>query len=362
MKVLIVFNHPAPYKINLFNGICKEIDIHVIFERHYAKNRDKKFYNNQDIHFKHEFLKGIPFGDENFISSGVIKHLRKNKYDLIVMNGYSTFCEIKTIKYLNKHHIKYALYINGGLIKKESSFKKRIKTKLISSASMYFSPSLIADEYLLYYGAKKENIHHYPYSTIFENEIVRKELNENEINLNKKKYALPKGPLYISIGQFIPRKNNLLLLESWRDAKINGNLLLIGGGKEKKKYAAFIKNNDINNVLIHDFVSHNDLLNIIRSCTALVFITKEDIYGHVVNEALSQAIPVICSNRTVAGLSLIKNGINGFIVPLEKSKIIDALKNVTTIKKENLLKQSFVSSVEEMVSAHIKLFKEIGKL
>ena len=43
MKVLIVFNQPAPYKVNLFTLLAKEIDLTVIFERSACPNRDKLF-------------------------------------------------------------------------------------------------------------------------------------------------------------------------------------------------------------------------------------------------------------------------------------------------------------------------------
>ena len=46
MKVLIVFNHPAPYKVKLFNEIDKYMDLDVIFERTEASDRPKDFYGD----------------------------------------------------------------------------------------------------------------------------------------------------------------------------------------------------------------------------------------------------------------------------------------------------------------------------
>ena len=52
MKILIVFNHPAPYKIRLFNELAKYFDLEVIFERNKATNRPDAFYNIKDLNFK----------------------------------------------------------------------------------------------------------------------------------------------------------------------------------------------------------------------------------------------------------------------------------------------------------------------
>ena len=98
----------------------------------------------------------------------------KHKYDLVIMNGYSTFAEMKTIRYLKRNNIPYVFMINGGIIKNnESCLKKRIKTKYISGADYYLSPDENSNKYLTYYGANKDLIENYPYSTIYENEIVK---------------------------------------------------------------------------------------------------------------------------------------------------------------------------------------------
>ena len=140
-KVLIVFNHPAPYKVRLFNELSKYFDLHVIFERNKAKDRSNSFYFEQNYSFKIHNVKGLKLGRENFISNKIVKHVKQNQYDLIIMNGYSQFAELKTIKYLHKQNIPYVLYINGGIINQsESKFKKNLKTKYISGAKAYISP------------------------------------------------------------------------------------------------------------------------------------------------------------------------------------------------------------------------------
>ena len=137
-KVLIVFNHPAPYKVKLFNELAKHIDLTVIFERDKASDRNKSFYDEKEYNFKTVKIGGLKVGKENIISSGVKKHLKNNKYDLIIMNGYSQFAEMRAINYLIKKDIPYTLYINGGIIKeKESSFRRNLKKKYIGNILLY---------------------------------------------------------------------------------------------------------------------------------------------------------------------------------------------------------------------------------
>ena len=239
MKTLFVFNHPAPYKVSVFNELAKLTDIQVIFEREKAKDRPDSFYADNEYDFPVIFLKNKGFGNENTFTGELKRFIKKfhRHYDMIVMNGYSTIAEMRAIRYMIKHDIPYVLQINGGLIKKDSSFKKQLKTYYISNAYKYFSPCTEADKYLIHYGANKKNIFHYPYGNYFNHEVISKPVAEEKKAKIRKKYNLPEGPLFINASQFIERKNNLKLMSLFKDR--SETLLLIGAGKEKEKYEEY---------------------------------------------------------------------------------------------------------------------------
>lgn len=314
MRVLIVFNHPAPYKVKLFNKLSEKLDLFVIFERKYARNRPQEFYTDKEYSFKNMFFDNGYIGDENsftFKLKNFIKNNHKN-YDLIIMNGYSTFSEQIAINYMIKHKIPYVLFINGGVIKEnEPNFKRKLKRRYISNAMAYLSPNEQASLYLTFYGATKA-IAHYPYCTYFEKDIKKGSLSEQEISSLREKFNLPKGKLFISASNFIPRKNNFLMFDVFKDSKYS--LVLYGNGPEKEKYEEYLKTNNISNVLIRDFVSVNELTEIMSCCDCFITLSKEDIYGHTTLEALSAGIPVISSDKVVSSLSVIKDFENGFIV------------------------------------------------
>ena len=69
----------------------------------------------------------------------------------------------------------------GGTIKKESCLKRKIKRHYISRANAYFSPDEESNKYLVHYGANPKVIYNYPYSTIYENEIVKNRPNKEAL-------------------------------------------------------------------------------------------------------------------------------------------------------------------------------------
>lgn len=352
-KVLIVFNHPAPYKVRLFNELAKNFELHVIFERTKANDRSNSFYYENSYNFNEHKVSGIKLGRENFISNQVAKHIKKEKYDLIIMNGYSTFAEMKAIRYLKKSKTPFVLYINGGLINtKETCLKKRIKTSYISSASFYLSPDKNSNSYLEYYGANKEHIYNYPYSTIYKTEIATL----NEINVSKNENVQ-----FVSSGQLIKRKNYLSLIKEWKNYPENYILNIFGDGPEKRKISRFLRENHMKNVNLLGFKDRNETLEFFKKSDIFLFPSNEDIYGHVINESLSQGLPVISTKKVNSSLNLIKNEYNGFLLDEFKN---DELKNAISYclshnLKENCIATAKENTIEKSAEEHIRIFNEV---
>ena len=355
-KVVFVFNHPAPYKVRFLNELSKFVDLNVIFEREKNSDRNKSFYFEHSYLFKTTKIKGLAIGKENIISNDVKKHLQNNTYDLIIMNGYSQFSEMKAINYLIKKNIPYCLYINGGIIKtKENRIRRHLKRKYISHAHFYFSPDERSDEYLVYYGANKSNIYSYPYSTIYENEIVKNLLTQDEILKQKKELNISSKYIYISCGQLIKRKNYLNLIRNWPSDE-NKLLLIAGIGKEEKKIKRYLRQNAIKNVKLLGFLSREKLFKYYNISDAFIFPSAEDIYGHVINEAMSQGLNVISLPNVNAARKLIKNNVNGFIIDsLEKDVFSKALDDVLKLDKNEAIKTAKENTIEMMVEAHKKV-------
>lgn len=332
----------------MFNKLAEKVDLFVIFERQAASDRTKQFYAENEIDFKHMFLKKGVFGKENSFSFELKKYIKKNyrDYDLIVMNGYSTISEQLAINYMIKKHLPYVLFINGGVIReKESCIKRFLKKRYIKNASSYLSPSEEANSYLKFYGAN-DNIVNYPYCTYFETDIKEANMSEEKRVELRKKYDLPLGKLIISASNFIPRKNNIEMFECFKNKDCS--LVLYGSGPLKLEYENYLKNNNINNIIIREFVPSSELMEIMSCCDGFITLSKEDIYGHTTLEALASGIPVISSKNVVSSLGTIKDNINGFLVDskeeveaaIEKISYINMSKNcINTAKQYTIEKE-----------------------
>ena len=357
-KILIVFNHPAPYKVRLFNELSKYFDLHVIFERKSASDRNKGFYFEEKYNFTTHKIHGIKIGTEGLLSCGVKKHLQKYEYDLVIMNGYSHFPEMNAISFLKKKKIPYVLYINGGTIKKESNLKYKLKKHYIKLANAYFSPDEESNKYLEYYGANPKHILNYPYSTIYENEIIKEKPNKESL---RKELGISFEKIFVSAGQLIARKNYLSLVEEWQKFPGNYGLFLIGDGKQRPEIEALIKEKNLKNVVLTGFLPRDKMFKYFMASDAFLFPSKEDIYGHVINEAMSQGIPVISTNKVNSASKLINNGKNGFLLEkLEGEEFKEAVQHVLNLDSfDSCVSTAKENTIEKMADVHIKMINEV---
>ncbi|MCR5348568.1 MAG: glycosyltransferase family 4 protein [Bacilli bacterium] len=364
MRIFWLFNHPAPYKVDFFNCLGENNELTVYFERLSEGGRNATFYGHAPKTFHAIYGHPLKLGSFNNLSWKPLSYIKKKEFDVIVLNGWRTFTERIAISYCKRHHIPYVFAINGGIIrKKENNISSLIKSSYISGADLYLSPDECSSEYLTYYGADKARIRLFPYGSVKESELLDQLYDEKAIAKLRKKLDIPGRRVFVSSGFFIPRKGFESLIRLWERMPKEDSLYLIGEGKQKRLYQRLIRELGLTNVFIRPFMDHANLFRFYRACDAFLFPTKEDIYGHVVTEAMSQGLPVFSSDKANASKRLIKPKINGSIVDFDNAEEV-----VLTLCNADLpsMKQKAIETAkgytyEASAKAHQELLEEFLK-
>lgn len=363
MKILFVTNIPSPYRIEFFNELGKTENLKVIFEAEKAPLLNSNWYKSNNIkNFDSIFLKKGEI-EEKQINWKVFKYIKKNQQDVIVVTNYAYLTEMMVIIWLKIRNIPYYLEVDGGIIKDESIIKKRLKSFLISAASGYISPSKKTDQYLLYYGAKVNNIHRYSFTSLKDKDILKQPTSFKMKKNMREKLGIKEEKVVLSIGQFIPRKGFDILLNACINLKEDIGIYIIGG-EPTLEFKNLKQKYNLNNVHFIDFKSKDELKSYYMASDVFVLPTREDIWGLVVNEALAYGLPVITTENCNAGLELVKNDVNGYIIPIENSKIlqekIEFILNDTDLLSSmsiNSLKSIREYTIENMATQHINIFR-----
>lgn len=363
MKVLYITTVPSPYKVEMFEELGKLCNLTVLFEKSSVSYRNENWMINKYNNFRGEFLKGFSFKDKMF-SFGIIKHLKKNRYDLVVIGVYSTVSQMLAQEYMRKNKIPYVISSDGGIIKSENIFARKVKKHFIGSAEAWLSTGDLTNDYLINYGAKGEKIYIYPFSSIYKKDVVEKSVSIEEKNRLRKKLNMPENKIILSVGQFIHRKGYDILMKACENSDKSIGVYIVGG-KPTEEYIELKKKMNLSNVHFVDFMNKDALGEYYKAADLFVLPTREDIWGLVINEAVAYGLPVISTDKCVAAVELNRKKCIGEIIPSEdtealRKSIIKMISNqdIEAIC-ENVVDVAREYTIENSAYIHYKIFEEI---
>lgn len=346
LSVLYLVNLPSSYRVSFFNELGLYCDLTVLFESYEFSDIQDSWYDYNFDNFNGIFLEDSKAESNSSLYSNIIKYLKSNKFDLIVIGGYSPRINMFAISYLKIKKIPFILSVDGGLINyEENKLNKLIKTKLISSASAWLSTGKFTNEYLKYYGANEKQIYLYPFTTMKKENIMEKPLTTNEKKALRNKLHIPYSNMIICVGRFIYSKGFDVLIKAAKNFKKDTGVYIIGG-TPTEEYLDLIDQYDIDNIHFIDFLEYKELKEYYLAADIFVFPTREDVWGLVVNEAMANALPVITTTSCVAGVEMIDEGVNGYLIPKDDvEQIIEKTNELLDNKK--LQRKMAIKSLEK---------------
>lgn len=364
MKLLFMTNIPSPYRVGFFNQLGKYCDLTVTFEKRTSEERDKSWENYQFENFKGIFLKGKSINTDTAICFDVLKYVKDRSFDKIICANFCSPTGMIAIQYMKNHYIPYWLESDGGFAKDGKGIKEKLKKHFIKGADGYLSTGKLHDEYYLTYGAKAEHIVRYPFTSLHEKDILSAPLNKEEKQRIRDRLAIKEKKVVVAVGQFIYRKGFDILIRAAE--KIDKEIgIYIIGGEPTKEYIDLRNSFNAKNVHFEGFKNKEKLAEYYQASDLFVLPTREDIWGLVINEAMAYGLPIIATDRCVAGLELVENGENGYIVKVGDEislaeRIKQILDNPQTAARmgECSIRKIQNYTIEKMVMIHMNYLNQ----
>lgn len=358
MKVLWLTNIPSPYRVKFFNEFGKYCDLTVLFEKKASDERDESWKKFHAEYFHAVYLKGKSIGVAEAFCPEVVKYLN-HIYDHIIVTNFSDPTGMLAIATLKAKRIPYIIESDGGFAGSGCGIKEKIKRWLLSNAHLYFSTAEEHDKYYLTYGAKKEQIVRYPFTSLQEVDILTSPVSNEEKWELRKKLGMKEERIILSVGQFIYRKGYDILFNALCQTDKDIGCYIVGG-KPTEEYLQIVQENQLTNVHFVDFKLKDELNEYYRAADLFVLPTREDIWGLVVNEAMAKGLPVVTTDHCVAGLELVRNEMVGRIVPINNVDLLakaieELIMSVGKQTNKEILNIIREYTVEQMARRHIEV-------
>lgn len=354
-KILVLSSFPAPYRTGVFKGLSEIYDTDVFFATDQDQNRSKDYFDKKE---KFHYYVITDKADRIYFEK-CTRHLEK--YDLVLAYDWYLPYAIKVEFACIVKKIPYIINCDGAFLSSKRGIKDIVKGFFVSHASLCFAGGEFAKKYFLHYGAKESQITIHRFTSLHRENIIPAVIPDSKKKEIRKALGLCDKLTVLSVGQFIYRKGFDILLEAWKKIEpTEKQLVIIGGGDLRSEYERFLLKNNIENVVILDFVPFDQILLYYQASDVFALATREDVWGLIVNEAMANGLPVVISENCVAGQELIVHQENGIIVDNNSVKNwADALRSILGNKclrdrfAERSLKTIRDWTIENVIEQHI---------
>ena len=141
----------------------------------------------------------------------------------------SSITGMVAIFWMRLRKINYCIEGDGAFAGSGKGLKEWIKKRLIGPAQICFSTSELHDEYYLKYGASDDKIYRYPFTSLYEKDILESPISLEEKRRLKEEVGISEKYNIIYVGSFIRRKGIDLLIKAVSELNDKWGIYLIGG-------------------------------------------------------------------------------------------------------------------------------------
>jgi len=311
MRVALVTEIIAPYRIPVFNELNDQLDgdLHLIFLNETEDRRSWPVYRNE-IRFSYEVLGGLQFsvpyrGDRQpvYLGPPIVTRLERGMFDSVVVGGWNHLECYETLAWCRARRRRFVLWSETPLVGDVGRRPVRtlLKRIVVAGADRYVVPGRSAARYLVSLGAGPDRIREAPNAV------------DNDF-WSRRPTVVPgrDGTSLLYVGRLVASKGVDVALAAFATSRLRhrAQFLIVGDGPERPSLerlagpgVTFLGEQD--REALRDLYHTSDLL---------VFPSRYDPWGLVVNEAACAGLPAVASDATGAGVDLIRDGANGMLV------------------------------------------------
>ncbi|MEA4821209.1 MAG: glycosyltransferase family 4 protein [Erysipelotrichales bacterium] len=337
-KLLMIAYLPSPYWVDFLNIVGQSFDLTVLFEQKDSKDRKDTWLNRNFENFKATYL------PRNILKRfwTLTKYSHQN-YDIFWNCDYSKWeCIYMNFLFKIKNRI-ILLHADGGVvIPRKIDF---LISFVMKQATFYASSGVECDKYFKYYKVDENKIFHYRFTSLTKDQINNnlKFKAENKYEL-KQKMNLKDELIIVSVGRQIYGKGYDVLLKSLVDIQKPMKVFIVGG-KPTNLNDSLKRELKLEYVNFIDFLPFEQIKQYYAIADVFIMPTRSDVWGLVINEAMSFGLPIISSDKCAGGVEIINKFQNGIIVETDS---IESLQRaiVRIMENSNLLEIFSKKSVE----------------
>jgi glycosyltransferase involved in cell wall biosynthesis len=267
----------------------------------------------------------------------IIPILIRERFDLVWLHGYYSATHLMASLTQMTRGRKLLIREEQNLLSPRPAWKKALKQTLLRSLftrsiGMYIGTQ--NREWFRSHGMPDTRLFHVPFcvdNDALQGEAQRLAGRKREL---RDEFAIPPdaGPVILSVARLVPKKQPLLLLESFLALRERHPcfLLVVGTGECEEEMRAFVRRHRVRDIRMVGFLNQSEVGRAYAAADIFVLPSGwDETWGLVVNEAMNFSLPVVVSDRVGSAADLVVHGETGFVFrhnsPQELTNVLSLL-------------------------------------
>jgi glycosyltransferase involved in cell wall biosynthesis len=309
--VALVTEIAAPYRIPVFNELARLLDgrLEVIFIAERESRRDWEVPTGE-IRFRHRVLGGVQFavpyrGDRQpvYLAPPLLPLLLRRDYGAVVVGGWNHLECYWSLAYAALRRRRFTLWSETPLLGEVPARPARtaLKRLVVSRADSFAVPGPSAARYLVAHGAAPERI-----------ETAPNAVDVDFWSAGDAADVEGPRPVLLYSGRLVRSKGVDLALRAYAGSALAGRSTFLVAGDGPKR--AELERAAPAGVRFLGSQPREALRSLYRAADLLVFPSRYDPWGLVLNEAACAGLAAIASDGAGATRDLLRDGENGLVV------------------------------------------------
>jgi glycosyltransferase involved in cell wall biosynthesis len=325
IRVAAVFPEPTPYRAPLLDRVAElpEIDLTVIYAAETVAGRTWRVEPDHRAVFLHGVL--VPGARKILhhdypVTPGVARALGKARPDVVVVSGWSTFAAQAAITWCRLKRVPYVLLVESHDEGPRPGWRRKVKgavvPPIVRGASGALVTGTLARNSMVSRGALPRRVH------VFANTIDVEGFGERADRLAVRREELREelgaaadDVVVLSVARLLPEKGLDVLVRAVAEAGDASLLLVIvGDGPEREPLERLARELGVR-LLLAGGREWARIVEVYAAADVFALLSQREPWAVVVNEAAACGLPLVLSDRVGAAHDLLRDGVNGALVP-----------------------------------------------
>lgn len=310
--IAYITNNIAPFRVALLDELATHADVTLYYVTEIDEGVNPQYVAARPQRAKLASIKqlGIP---------QTLKQLRQA--DAIIFDGYAGREKWLLLLGCVVTRTRYAISVDGLLRRKDHGVKRYLKQFALGHAHLLFSTGEATDAILRQLAPHTTIVRH-AFTTLYDQDVAQGLANRAEA---LEQSSFHKEAPILFVGKFLKTKGVYEFVEATRT--LNRPKIMVGGTVEALSELG-VQVDDSYTVI--PFLEREGVYQLMQQVAVFVLPTYTDSWGLVIVEALSNGVPVVTTTACNAGLALVHDGQNGYLVQKEtvqplKDAIVSAM-------------------------------------